>query len=65
MSSENRPDSTSFDNKHLEKGPHPAEYVAPADDRFHFDQSDLDQVQRRLKQRHVQMFVCLLTRFIC
>lgn len=28
-----------------------------ANSRYYFDQSDLDRVQRRLKQRHVQMFV--------
>ncbi|KAG8954100.1 hypothetical protein FRC00_006026, partial [Tulasnella sp. 408] len=44
----------------LEKGGHhPAgsnAYVAPADDdRYRFDAHDLDKVQRRLKQRHVQM----------
>jgi amino acid transporter len=32
-------------------------YLVTTDDRYHFDQSDLDRVQRRLKQRHVQMFV--------
>lgn len=41
------------------KGTHPAgpgAYVAPADDdRYQFDAHDLDKVQRRLKQRHVQM----------
>ena len=35
----------------------PNVYLATTDDRYHFDQSDLDRVQRRLKQRHVQMFV--------
>lgn len=44
----------------LEKGgqQHPTgnAYVAPADDdRYRFDAHDLDKVQRRLKQRHVQM----------
>lgn len=48
-------DPNSFNDKSLEKGP--IERIEPADDRFHFDQSDLDRVQRRLKQRHVQMFV--------
>ena len=43
----------------LEKGITPTAYVAPGNDRYHFDQSDLDRVQRRLKQRHVQMFVPL------
>jgi amino acid permease len=40
-----------------------AEQTLPsADDRYHFDQSELDRVQRRLKQRHVQMCVPLHTR---
>ncbi|KAF8498527.1 general amino acid permease 1 [Russula emetica] len=39
----------------LEKGIAPAVHVARGNDRYHFDQSDLDRVQRRLKQRHVQM----------
>ncbi|KAG8946074.1 hypothetical protein FRC04_012052 [Tulasnella sp. 424] len=48
------------DSASLEKGgQHPAgsnAYVAPADDdRYRFDAHDLDKVQRRLKQRHVQM----------
>ncbi|KAG9018449.1 hypothetical protein FRB93_000152 [Tulasnella sp. JGI-2019a] len=46
------------DSVSLEKGTHPAgnAYVTPADDdRYHFDAHDLDKVQRRLKQRHVQM----------
>ena len=52
-----------FDTDHiirsLEKGPTELEHehVASADDRYHFNKSDLDRVQRRLKQRHVQMFV--------
>ena len=32
-----------------------SDYVVQADDRYRFDIHDLDQVQRRLKQRHVQM----------
>jgi hypothetical protein len=32
-------------------------FTAVANDRYHFDASDLDRVQRRLKQRHVQMYV--------
>jgi amino acid transporter len=44
-------------NRSLEKGPTELEQVAPAEDRYHFDKSDLDRVQRRLKQRHVQMLV--------
>lgn len=56
------PGDPNFDDKHLEgRSPKAAadEYAATvtADDRFHFQQSDLDRVQRRLKQRHVQMFV--------
>jgi len=49
-----------FDDKHLEGAAPKAAadgYLATAEDRYHFDQSDLDRVQRRLKQRHVQMFV--------
>lgn len=34
--------------------------VVTADARYHFDAADLDRVQRRLKQRHVQMYACLL-----
>lgn len=30
-------------------------YVVQTDEKFHFDAADLDQVQRKLKQRHVQM----------
>jgi yeast amino acid transporter len=50
----------SSDDKHLEGGSPKAAtdgYLASTDDRYHFEQSDLDRVQRRLKQRHVQMFV--------
>ncbi|KAI9507038.1 general amino acid permease 1 [Russula earlei] len=49
----------SFDN---EKGSPPDPYaihpIAARNDRYNFDQSDLDRVQRRLKQRHVQMSDC-------
>lgn len=38
----------------LEKGVI-ADYVVQADSHHHFDAADLDRVQRRLKQRHVQM----------
>ncbi|KAJ3485871.1 hypothetical protein NLI96_g4646 [Meripilus lineatus] len=31
------------------------DYVVHADPRYHFDAADIDRVQRRLKQRHVQM----------
>lgn len=40
-----------------EEGITPIAHEARGNDRYHFDQSDLDRVQRRLKQRHVQMFV--------
>jgi len=36
------------------------EHVVQTDSRYHFDASDLDQVQRRLKQRHVQMYALSL-----
>jgi len=49
------PGAAGFDNKYLEKDTSAEQYAAPADNRYHFDQSDLDRVQRRLKQRHVQM----------
>ena len=35
---------------------HGADYVVTADDKFQFDTRDLDRVQRRLQQRHVQMY---------
>lgn len=38
-----------------EKYAEPTYAVAQADERYHFDQRDLDRVQRRLHQRHVQM----------
>lgn len=44
-------------NRSVEKSPTELEQVASSEDRFHFNKSDLDRVQRRLKQRHVQMFV--------
>jgi len=56
--------ASGFDSMYLESGPAKAaeRFVPPADDRYHFGQSDLDRVQRRLKQRHVQMCVPLPTR---
>ena len=44
-----------LDNRYFDSdiAAHPTDAKA----RYHFDQSDLDRVQRRLKQRHVQMFV--------
>ena len=38
----------------LEKGG-THDYVVQTDSKFHFNAADLDRVQRRLKQRHVQM----------
>lgn len=32
-------------------------YAVVEDERYRFDAADLDRVQRRLKQRHVQMYV--------
>lgn len=46
---DNEKDATS-----LEKGDAP-EFAVVTDKNFHFDEHDLDRVQRRLKQRHVQM----------
>jgi hypothetical protein len=65
MSSQEKyePGAPGFDDRHLERGASKAGaegYVVTADDpddRYRFDHSDLDQVQRRLKQRHVQMLV--------
>ena len=54
--SEEKDDSSkaSHDNGYIESV---AGHPTPLKNRYHFDQSDLDRVQRRLKQRHVQMFV--------
>lgn len=59
MSTTYEPDGSSFHNRSLEKGLSPSANVKvkSTNDAHHFDQSDLDQVQRRLKQRHVQMSV--------
>jgi len=47
------PSSSASDEKGAERG---QVHTVPADDdRYHFDTHDLDQVQRRLQQRHVQM----------
>jgi amino acid transporter len=51
-------DQGSQEEKYLEKGEGgpTQDYVVPVvEDRYKFDQHDLDRVQRRLKQRHVQM----------
>lgn len=34
--------------------------AAVADDKFQFDVADLDRVQRRLKQRHIQMYAIVI-----
>lgn len=47
-------DDKKEESSSLEKG-QPEDFVVTADDRYRFDVHDLDQVQRRLKQRHVQM----------
>lgn len=48
-----------YDEKDSEKNASHSDYVVQADDKFHLDAHDLDRVQRRLKQRHVQMIaVC-------
>ena len=54
--SEEKDDSSraGHDNRYIDSV---AEHPTPPKNRYHFDQSDLDCVQRRLKQRHVQMFV--------
>ena len=41
------------DASSVEKGKE--DYVVKADARYQFDAHDLDQVQRKLQQRHVQM----------
>ncbi len=48
---ESHPDGTSS----LEKGAVHDYVDHHADDRYHFNSADLDRVQRKLKQRHVQM----------
>jgi amino acid transporter len=59
--SEEKDDSSQVgnDNGYIESV---AGHPTPPKNRYHFDQSDLDRVQRRLKQRHVQMFVLF---FLC
>ncbi|OSD05392.1 general amino acid permease 1 [Trametes coccinea BRFM310] len=42
-------------NSSLEKGAVHDYVVQHTDNRYHFDAADLDRVQRKLKQRHVQM----------
>jgi hypothetical protein len=49
---EKDPSAGSYDP---EKSSYSAGEAPIADDRYKFDAADVDQVQRRLKQRHVQM----------
>jgi amino acid transporter len=51
MSDDKHPESNDFSK--AEKGIE--DYHVVSDDRYRFDAADLDRVQRRLKQRHVQM----------
>ena len=53
---EEKPDQTSS----LEKGAVHDYVVQQTDPRYHFDAADLDRVQRKLKQRHVQMIAVRL-----
>ncbi|THH09724.1 hypothetical protein EW145_g1807 [Phellinidium pouzarii] len=49
-------DGLSSDKVSLEKGEDATTHAAVVtDENYHFDEADLDRVQRRLKQRHVQM----------
>ena len=50
-------DAAEKDSASVEKAtsPHEHDYVVQADDQYHLDAHDLDRVQRKLKQRHVQM----------
>jgi hypothetical protein len=43
---------------------HEKHHATIDDPRYHFDVHDLDRVQRRLKQRHVQMYVVHILFFI-
>jgi hypothetical protein len=52
-------DVNNFNHGSIEKASPKGTYAQHADNRYNFDQSDLDRVQRRLKQRHVQMSVLL------
>ncbi|XP_006461751.1 hypothetical protein AGABI2DRAFT_205624 [Agaricus bisporus var. bisporus H97] len=53
MSLEKR--SSISDHGFLEKGEAEKPRVVASDDKYRFDAHDLDRVQRRLKQRHIQM----------
>ncbi|PSS35352.1 hypothetical protein PHLCEN_2v1689 [Hermanssonia centrifuga] len=48
-------EKSELDSSSVEKGSGPNDYVVTAGSHHHFDVHDLDQVQRKLKQRHVQM----------
>lgn len=47
-------DEKSGDSSSVEKGV-VHEYVVQTGPHYHFDPADLDRVQRKLKQRHIQM----------
>ena len=53
-----KPDQTSS----LEKGAVHDYVVQHNGDKYHFDAADLDRVQRKLKQRHVQMIAVSIPR---
>lgn len=56
MSHDEKDYYTEDKNGSLEKGAYATQAPVSQDDpKYHFDPHDLDQVQRRLKQRHVQM----------
>ncbi len=48
-------EKSELDSSSVEKGSGSNDYVVTAGSHHHFDVHDLDQVQRKLKQRHVQM----------
>lgn len=59
MSARYGQDVNNFNHRSIEKASPKGIFDNHADNRYNFDQSDLDRVQRRLKQRHVQMSVFL------
>jgi amino acid transporter len=52
---EKRESSKELDSRSLENGGSKEVPITNSNPQYHFDVHDLDQVQRRLKQRHVQM----------
>ncbi|KAI0741392.1 general amino acid permease 1 [Daedaleopsis nitida] len=52
---EKKADQPADQTSSIEKGPVHDYVVQQADNRYRFDAADLDRVQRKLKQRHVQM----------